>query len=89
MSLSEGSDVMRTTKTRILFIAATVLGLIMLESPIILLANRAEPTVLGFPFLLAWVLFWWAFCTAVFLVAHLMNWGKPRNRAVAEGREHA
>lgn len=80
---------MKSTKIRILFIAATVLGLIMMESPIILLANRVEPTILGFPFLLAWVLFWWAFCTLVFLVAHLMNWGKPRNRTELKESEGA
>lgn len=80
---------MKSTKLRVFFIAATIFGIIMMESPTILWANRVEPTVLGFPFLLAWVLFWWAFCTAVFLVAHLMNWGKPRNRAVVEERDHS
>lgn len=49
----------------------------MVESPIILAANRIEPTVFGIPFLLVWVLLWWAFCTAVFAIAHLVGWGKP------------
>lgn len=53
-----------------------ILGLIMMESPILLLANRIEPIVLGMPFLLFWTLLWWGFCTIVFLIAYQTNWGK-------------
>ncbi|MBO1002154.1 DUF3311 domain-containing protein [Pseudogracilibacillus auburnensis] len=61
---------------RILFTILTILGLVMLESPIILWANKIDPMVLGLPFLLFWVLFWWAFCTILFLIAYKFNWGK-------------
>lgn len=61
---------------RAVFTALTIIGLIMMESPIILWANKIEPMVLGIPFLLFWVLFWWAFCTVLFLVAYKYNWGK-------------
>lgn len=55
--------------------AGMILGFVMLESPVILLANRIEPVLLGMPFLLWWSLLWWAFLTAVFLVAYLTDWG--------------
>ena len=38
----------------------------MLESPLIMLANRIEPMVMGLPFLLVWNLFWWFALTALF-----------------------
>lgn len=50
---------------------------IMLESPIIMLANRIEPMVMGLPFLLVWNLLWWFVLTALFLVAYCTNWGSP------------
>lgn len=50
---------------------------IMLESPIIMLANRIEPMVMGLPFLLVWNLLWWFVLTALFLVAYFTNWGSP------------
>ncbi|WP_386080446.1 hypothetical protein ACFIOZ_18990 [Vreelandella sp. F11] len=50
---------------------------IMLESPIVMLANRIEPMVMGLPFLLVWNLLWWFVLTALFLVAYFTNWGSP------------
>jgi len=50
---------------------------IMLESPLIMLANRIEPMVMGLPFLLVWNLFWWFVLTALFLVAYFTNGGSP------------
>lgn len=67
---------MKLFSWRIIFLVAAILGLLMLESPIILLANRIEPMIFGFPFLVAWVLIWWAFCTIIFFVAYKMNWGR-------------
>ena len=58
-----------------------LLGFFMLESPIIMLANRIEPMLMGLPFLLAWNLFWWFALTALFLVAYLTNWGSPSSTA--------
>ncbi|WP_447527602.1 hypothetical protein [Vreelandella sp. TE19] len=54
---------------------AIAFGFVMLESPLILVANRIEPTVLGIPFFLAWNLFWWLMLTLTFLVAYFTNWG--------------
>lgn len=70
---------------RWIFIAATVVGLVMLESPIILAANTFEPTILGFPFLVSWVIFWWAFCTINFLVAHIYDWGDSKKEPSEPG----
>lgn len=53
---------------------------VMLESPVILLANRIEPMLMGIPFLLVWNLFWWFALTALFLVAYLTNWGSPTSQ---------
>ncbi|MBT2600488.1 MULTISPECIES: DUF3311 domain-containing protein [Oceanobacillus] len=50
----------------------------MLESPIILAANRVEPMIFGFPFLISWVLFWWLFCCVVLYIAYRTNWGKNK-----------
>ncbi|SFE58541.1 DUF3311 domain-containing protein [Alteribacillus iranensis] len=66
--------------TRIFLFAASIFGLIMMESPLLLAANRVEPFIFGFPFLVAWILFWWAFCTILFFIAHKMNWGKPKSK---------
>ncbi len=62
--------------TRVVLTGLVVLGLIMMESPVILWANKVNPMVLGMPFLLFWVLLWWAFCTVVLLIAFKLNWGK-------------
>lgn len=60
---------------------AMLLGFAMLESPMIMIANRIEPTVMGIPFLFIWNLGWWAFLTALFWVAYLTNWGSGRPSA--------
>lgn len=52
-----------------------LLGFIMLESPLIMMANQVEPMLLGMPFFFLWNLAWWAFITALFLLAYLTNWG--------------
>ncbi len=62
--------------TRVVLIGLVILGLVMMESPVILWANKVNPMVLGMPFLLFWVLLWWAFCTVVLLIAFKLNWGK-------------
>lgn len=69
---------MKTSRIRFWLFAAVFLGLFMLESPIILLANRIEPMIFGVPFLVAWVFIWWAFCTVVLYVAYKLNWGLGR-----------
>lgn len=56
-----------------------IFGLFMMEGPVILLANRIDPVIMGMPFLLFWILFWWLFCTVVFFVAYRRNWGKPES----------
>lgn len=57
---------------------AMLLGFIMLESPMIMVANKVEPMIMGIPFLIIWNLGWWAFLTVLFLVAYLTNWGSER-----------
>lgn len=61
---------------RIVYTILIIIGLIMLEGPFILLANRIEPMILGMPFLLFWTLLWWFICTLVFFIAYQTNWGK-------------
>ncbi|WP_016853853.1 hypothetical protein [Halomonas smyrnensis] len=63
-----------------------LLGFVMLESPMILVANQIEPMVMGIPFLLLWSLGWWAFLTALFLVAYLTHWGSSRSAPSARPR---
>lgn len=55
--------------------AGMILGFVMLESPVIMLANYIDPIILGMPFLFFWNLVWWVFLTALFLVAYLTDWG--------------
>ncbi|WP_252106048.1 MULTISPECIES: hypothetical protein [unclassified Halomonas] len=62
-------------RPKLVLYAGIIISFVMLESPLILLANRIEPMILGAPFLLAWNLFWWFVLTALFLAAYLTNWG--------------
>lgn len=71
---------MRKNKLGIFFHVVTIIGILMMESPIILLANRIEPKIFGFPFLIAWILFWWFICTLILLIAYQMDWGRINNR---------
>ncbi|MDR5892967.1 MULTISPECIES: hypothetical protein [Halomonas] len=52
-----------------------LLGFVMLESPMIMIANKIDPMIMGAPFLFVWNLGWWAFLTGLFLLAYLTNWG--------------
>ncbi len=63
-------------KKKHLYFVLLLFGFLMLESPTILLANKATPFVMGMPFLLFWVLLWWSFCTVVAFLAYRSNWGK-------------
>lgn len=60
---------------KILLYSLIIIGFIMMESPVIMLANKIEPIIFGVPFLLFWNLIWWFFVTALFLVGYLTNWG--------------
>ncbi|EZH66564.1 hypothetical protein DH09_11620 [Bacillaceae bacterium JMAK1] len=53
-------------------------GLLMLQSPIILLANRIEPVILGLPFFIFWNFLWWAILTLVMYIAYKLNWGNHK-----------
>ncbi len=64
---------------------AILVGFIVLESPLILMANHATPFVLGLPFFLFWNLLWWAVLTLLFLVGYLTHWGS--GPAVREGEQ--
>ncbi|ALM53345.1 hypothetical protein [Halomonas huangheensis] len=63
------------TTRKLVIYGGLLLGFIMLESPLILVANQVEPMIMGVPFLFVWNLVWWAFLTVLFLVAYLTNWG--------------
>lgn len=69
---------MKTNGGSIFFHIAVIFGLVMLVTPILLLANSVEPVIFGMPFLLTWVLCWWFFCTIILLFAYLNNWGKKK-----------
>lgn len=63
-----------------------LLGFVMLESPMIMIANKVDPMVMGVPFLFVWNLGWWAFLTGLFLVAYLTNWGSGSVAATQRSR---
>lgn len=63
-----------------------LLGFVMLESPMIMIANKVDPMVMGVPFLFVWNLGWWAFLTGLFLVAYLTNWGSGSVPAAQRNR---
>lgn len=64
-------------KKKLLYILV-ILVFLVLETPLIMMANTSEPFVLGMPFFLFWNLLWWFIGTALFLIAYLTNWGsKP------------
>lgn len=62
-----------------------LLGFVMLESPLIMLANQVEPMVLGMPFFFFWNLAWWFAITVLFLIAYLTDWGSHTGRRHEEG----
>ncbi|UYG00297.1 hypothetical protein [Halomonas sp. GD1P12] len=62
-------------RPKLVLYAGIIISFVMLESPLILLANQIEPLIMGVPFLLAWNLFWWFVLTALFLAAYFTNWG--------------
>lgn len=63
-----------------------LLGFVMLESPMIMVANKVDPMIMGVPFLFVWNLGWWAFLTGLFLVAYLTNWGSGSVPALQRSR---
>ncbi|QEM82608.1 hypothetical protein [Halomonas binhaiensis] len=74
----------KTFTTRKLAIyGGMLLGFIMLESPLVMVANHVEPMVMGVPFLFVWNLGWWAFLTILFLIAYLTNWGSTTRGGMA------
>lgn len=66
-------------KRKIVLYTLILIGFIILETPLILLANKAEPFILGLPFFIFWNLFWWFILTVLFLVGYLTNWGSEGN----------
>ncbi|BBO56042.1 hypothetical protein [Cobetia sp. AM6] len=68
----------RFTTRKVAIYGSMLLGFLMLESPLMLMANQIEPMVMGIPFFLVWNLVWWGFLTAVFLYAYLTNWGSAK-----------
>ncbi|MGQ9759452.1 MAG: hypothetical protein ACUVQ5_02620 [Candidatus Methanomethylicaceae archaeon] len=42
--------------------------------PILTVANRIEPTILGMPFLVAWILIWWLIASVVAIIAAWKVW---------------
>ncbi|QUW20867.1 hypothetical protein JSQ81_13705 [Sporosarcina sp. Marseille-Q4063] len=65
----------RVPGKKILLYSLIILCFIMMESPMVLLANKIEPIILGIPFLLFWTLIWWFALTVLFLIGYLINWG--------------
>lgn len=63
-----------------------LLGFLMLESPMIMIANKVDPMIMGVPFLFVWNLVWWSFLTGLFLVAYLTNWGSGSVPATQRSR---
>ncbi|UCZ51918.1 DUF3311 domain-containing protein [Bacillus shivajii] len=65
-------------RKKIMLYSLIILVFIILETPLILLANTTEPWILGMPFFLFWNLLWWFIGTVLFLLAYLTDWGsKP------------
>jgi hypothetical protein len=62
-------------RKKIVLYSLIILFFIMMETPMILLANKVEPFVFGLPFFLFWVLLWWFICTVLFLIGYITNWG--------------
>ncbi|CAD5258925.1 MULTISPECIES: hypothetical protein [Halomonadaceae] len=76
------------TPLKLLIYSVMLFSFFMLESPVIMLANRIEPLLMGIPFLLVWNLFWWFVLTALFLVAYFTNWGSPTSTPESATKQH-
>lgn len=68
-------------KKKIMLYTMIIICFIIMESPLILLANKAEPFVLGLPFLIFWNLLWWFIGTVLFLVGYITNWGSRERKS--------
>ncbi|ERN51459.1 DUF3311 domain-containing protein [Alkalihalophilus marmarensis] len=66
-------------KKKILY-SLIILCFIVLETPLILLANTTEPFVLGMPFFLFWNLVWWFVLTGLFFIGYMINWGSAESK---------
>ncbi|MCL7745665.1 DUF3311 domain-containing protein [Halalkalibacter alkaliphilus] len=68
----------RYPRKKVLLYSLIILVFVVLETPLIMLANTSDPFVFGLPFFLFWNLLWWFIGTALFLIAYLTDWGsKP------------
>ncbi|WP_447044554.1 hypothetical protein [Vreelandella sp. H-I2] len=76
------------TPLKLSIYSVMLFSFLMLESPVIMLANRIEPMLMGIPFLLVWNLFWWFVLTALFLVAYFTNWGSPTSDHEGATKQH-
>jgi len=63
-----------------------ILVFLILETPFILMANAAEPFVLGLPFFLFWNLLWWLIGTILFFIAYLTDWGSKSVKAKSKSK---
>ncbi|GAK04208.1 hypothetical protein JCM19037_2593 [Geomicrobium sp. JCM 19037] len=69
---------MKMPRQRFWLFFVVIVGLAMLQSPLLLLVNRVEPMIFGIPFLIFWIFSWWAFLTIFLFIAYKLNWGYKR-----------
>jgi len=60
----------KTIKGKIAFIFA-IICIAMWIQPVLNLANRVEPWVLGYPFLWFWMFLWWFIATVGLIITYL------------------
>lgn len=73
----------RWTRKSLIIWGLLLLGLAAMEFPgVFVFHQRAEPEILGLPFIYGYNILWWAFMCAVMLYAYLNRWGRA---PVAEG----
>ncbi|MGQ9652305.1 MAG: hypothetical protein ACUVXJ_19610 [Phycisphaerae bacterium] len=66
----------RSSRLKTVLYTLIVICFVVAESPLILWANRIEPMILGLPFLIGWVIIWWAVTIVLYLIGYLTNWGE-------------
>lgn len=62
-------------RKKVILYSLILICFLVMESPLILLANSVQPMVLGIPFFIFWNLLWWFITTVLFLIGYFIDWG--------------
>lgn len=70
----------RFTRSRLIW-ALLLVGFAAMEFPgVLFFDDRADPFILGLPFIYGYIILWWAYMCLVLLYAYRTRWGRRARR---------